>query len=220
MKIIKQLTTDGGKEYYKSTPTHADSIYPAEFPGFDMEKAVKQWNNSDLLRTCLLKFAKDYAQIGNEIITCVSQGKNKKAADLAHKLKGGAGALALHKIVAAAADFELKLPYQEAALAAAAQLQEAIDEAGAGIAVWVAQNGAEAKTQAVMIPEHATERLNTARELLNALDSDSPAIIEPVLEKSRTGLPGGLCADIEEKLADFDFRGAEILLHDYLKRQA
>ncbi|MGE5471244.1 MAG: response regulator [Bacteroidota bacterium] len=194
--------------------TAALSSVLRNLPGIDLERGLAAWGKDVAgYRKYLRRFADSYAGAGRQIAESARSGDREGAAALAHKLAGAAGNLGLPDVerLARAADAELHAgrPFQPHAEA----LQEAIDIVLGSLESWQ-EADAEAPAAGSLAEINNPAVASLLRELLAALDRDSPRHAEPLLAELAAYLPAEMLAGIREHIDAFDFRGGEARVRD------
>jgi len=176
-------------------------------PGIDTVRGLLIWGDDiTQFRRYLQLFTDTYAEAGRTIAANCAAGDMAAAKTLAHKLSGTAGSLALPEVERAAREIDAALQAGQFLSALADALQAALDTVVASLAKWQALAGSEEETNGDGDLAAATPLL---RELLAALDRDSPRHAEPILKSLATHLPTDILRTIHERIDVFDFRGAE-----------
>jgi HPt (histidine-containing phosphotransfer) domain-containing protein len=70
----------------------------AALPGIDVAKGIDTWGDFGEYRKFLMNFALDYADCADAFAALLGTGELDEAVALIHKLKGGAGTLALTEV--------------------------------------------------------------------------------------------------------------------------
>ena len=192
-------------------PTAAPLPAPAKAPIIDTDRALEVWQDAELYHKVLRKFAAEYADCVDRLSVFQAKGDSAAIAALLHKLKGTAGSLALLELAQLAATMEH-------CTAAGHDLGPAIERLHAAFsatltAIAELAQPAPPPTDAFAGEVDGAVARPLLRELLRALDTDSPDAAEPLLVSLAPALPGRALTAIRTRLEDFDFRGAERLVH-------
>ena len=152
-------------------------------------------------------FAELHARDPECIDAALRSDHMRESREIAHKLRGAAGALGLDEIARLAGALQDEARPGSECLALAAELRQAFDRAVEAI---------DARTSADEPPPRPTSderdaRAATAR-LLAALDSDDPKLIEPLLPLLSSIVPASVAQQVMTRVSAFDFRGAEAIL--------
>ncbi len=177
------------------------------YPGLAIEQALKVWKDADAYRRFLRKFAADYADSAHRIAAMAPD----QAAQLAHKLKGAAGSLALNDVMEAADHLVRELRRGRTGNSAVARLREEMSIALESIGHYAPSADARPDDR---LPVNLALAEPIIRATLQSLDRDEPGEVELHLESLDRVLPGTLVAPIRARVEDFDFRGAESALRD------
>ena len=156
-------------------------------------------------RRLLSRFAESYQEAGQDLGALLERGERAAAAVLAHKLKGAAGALALTDVARAAALIDQELKAGRAPEDGGQGLQQAL-KAAVGAIRRVAD-----PPQDTLAPASVDSTVvgPLLRELLRALDRDTPDQAEPVLAALAAVLPNPQWCALRAHVDGFDFRAAE-----------
>ncbi|MGZ4959499.1 MAG: Hpt domain-containing protein [Methylomonas sp.] len=179
-------------------------------PDIDINEGLLQWGKADVYKNYLSKFVESYSTSGLTLADLFKNQDEVTASAFTHKLKGAAANLALKKVAGVAGQLEAALRRGVFPAEILEALEQAIEKASVAIAAW--QPGGEnlgSKTPSPQSLDHPDQVLAMLEQLLLALDQDNPAIAEPLLSQLQNRLPNAELADIQAKLAMFDFRGAE-----------
>jgi signal transduction histidine kinase/DNA-binding response OmpR family regulator len=185
---------------------------PAEaWPGIALQQGLATWRDETAYRKFLRKFAADYGRSGAQLETWYAQGDNAAAQALTHKLKGGAANLSLPDVARAAGELEVA-EHEGADLAMPLRtLQDALAIACASIIAY-AGTDKEPPPQA----DGNDDAAALLRALLLALDTDAPDRASEVLHQLAPRISGSVAAQLQSRIDDFDFRGAEAIALDLI----
>jgi PAS domain S-box-containing protein len=191
---------------------HADIALPSERSVIDMIRGLKIWSDVQTYRDYLRRFAESYGDAVATMHESLAAGDLPAAAALAHKLAGVAANLALPDTHRLAVDAERALSSEYDATFALACLGDALGQAMTAIEQFAPHATAQAApAPAGDIPAKSRAELRTLfADLLEALDTDNPGPVKPILARLLIALPSQELADIRECVRDFDFRGAEV----------
>ncbi len=194
----------------------------------DLPSALERWGDSALYRTYLLKFGDTHADDAQAIAAAIQIGAFAEGAALAHRLAGVAATLAMPRLADLAQRLEQTLRAGQAPGAALeAEFQGAFAEVLQSLRDWIsdqeppslppaASEGAVAdqgldQGLGQSLDQDARSRL--FETCLQALDEQNLAGAEACLEQLQGGVEAKTLAAIDACLREFDFRGAERLLH-------
>ena len=193
-------------------PRTADGT-PSERLVLDVSQGLRTWGKLDTYRDYLRRFVAAYSNAAGTIATSLSAADRAQASALAHKLAGVAANMALPEVYRLAADVERLLAEERDATGTLEQLDQALHEACASIERFAPLPGAEsagpAALAAVLDPEAITNVRALLVQMLQALDTDSPVPVEPIMAQLAQILSARPMADVRTCLRGFDFRGAE-----------
>jgi len=200
-----------------SPPLPADAASEPDLPAIDLPAAHVQWGQPEVHRTYLDKFVAAYAQCGSSIADACAEGNLKAAAALAHKLCGVAGTLRLPQVAELSRKLEMRLNAGEAAFKLAAELQAAIDRVCATVEAW------QESDHPAAAPEPVADTLGDGllplfQGMLEALDRNDPDDSEIWLGRLRRHPNPIQLTELDARLADFDFRGAEAAVRSLMRR--
>jgi len=181
---------------------------PERLPGLDIRLGLQRWGEAAVYHQFLRKFAGTYADSTQTLAACLARGDPDEARALVHQLKGSAGNLALTELAAVAGEIERTLATGQDPQPALDRLSAVLDSALAAIAHFAV---ADEPTAPLPLRVDGAQTTRLLGDLLQALDTNNPDGVEPIL----TALGGMLSADRLAPLwacvEDFDFRGAEAL---------
>jgi CheY-like chemotaxis protein len=180
---------------------------PPPLPGIDTARGLRAWDDDVALFCKLLQqFAATYGDAGRTIAIHCAAGDTDAASTLAHKLSGAAGNLALPEVERSARAIDNALQAGQSPTDLTAALQTALDTVLSSLADWQAP---ASPAETVSADGNLTAATPLLRELLAALDRDSPRHAEPILMALAAHLPAAPLQAIGERIDAFDFRGAE-----------
>lgn len=210
-ELIRELQRYLNQKLFQSvTPTQTEAFVATETittPIIDLERGLKSWGDAEAYYRYLRKFAQSHGHDGDEMGTLIAQGALGNAKNLAHKLKGTAGNMAVMVVWELAEKIERMLTDGDETEHWPKILQLALDDVLAEISRITGPHSGDDKTiSCITDTETPTELL---RELLQALDKDNPDEAEPSLSALEKILPISLLAPIRGSLDNFDFRAAE-----------
>ncbi|MRV73096.1 response regulator [Duganella sp. FT92W] len=204
---ILRLTKDqDGAAAASAKPAAAPQATADVWPGIALQQGLATWRDETAYRKFLRKFAADYGRSGAQLETWYAQGDTAAAQALTHKLKGAAASLSLTDVARTAGDLELAEHEGGDIATALRALQDALAIACASI---IAYAGADTAPSPEMSGGGDTGAL--LRELLLALDTDSPDRASAVLNRLAPLISSSATAQIRGRIDDFDFRAAEAL---------
>ncbi len=201
-----------------ATPLLAAEAAPQQWPGIDLEAALRIWGQSDLYQNYLSRFLKEYAAAGLDIANLAQRGEFDSIAALTHKIKGAASGLGLMNVAERCINLETLLRSHELLGAPALTLQAALQEVNASFAAWRTTTALPGAT-----PNAAKAKLNQAEtetllvDLLAALDADNPEHAEPILANLEKILGPSVIEPLKTAVQEFDFRQAELLTRGLLE---
>jgi PAS domain S-box-containing protein len=185
---------------------------PDERLVMDVSQGLSTWGKLDTYRDYLRRFVAAYGNAAVVIATSLSTGDHAGACALAHKLTGVAANMALPEAYRLAADVERLLTDERDATVTLAQLDSALQEACASIDRFASAPGVlpdSARLVAVLDPEAQLQVEALLAQLLEALDTDSPVPVEPIMSRLDQFLPAHFLDEIRGDLRGFDFRVAD-----------
>ena len=187
---------------------------PSDFSVIDITRGLKIWSDDQTYRDYLRRFAESYSSAVDTINASLAVNDRPAAAAFAHKLAGVAANLALPDTQRLALETERVLSTAYDATLALARLRDALAQVSAAIARFAPDTPAQVELSSPALaidtsPESLAELKTLFVELMNALDSDNPAPVKPILTKLSLALPKQALAGIRECVRNFDFRGAE-----------
>jgi HPt (histidine-containing phosphotransfer) domain-containing protein len=188
-----------------SASTAAPQASADVWPGIALQQGLATWREEAAYQKFLRKFVSDYARSGAQLETWYAQGDNTSAQALVHKLKGGAASLSLTDVARTAGELEAAERDGADLTVPLRTLQDALAIACASIIAYAGEETAPAAEQAAGGGNAAA----LLRELLLALDTDSPDRASEVLKQLVPLVSSGATAQLQRHIDDFDFRGAE-----------
>jgi len=181
---------------------------PAHEPGaatLNIALGLEIWREEAVYQQYLRKFARDYQTIVQQISACDADA----ARQLAHKLKGVAGNLALSEVEDAARHINDALSNGGETAPALAGLAQALTLALAAIRRYAGDDDPGEEWLPVVSSAVLAERFDI---LLAALDSDDIDRIEAALQPLAEQLGSAVSSGLRSAVEDFDFRRAEHLV--------
>ncbi|MBI3283445.1 MAG: response regulator [Burkholderiales bacterium] len=210
ISTIQQLThcqAEAGTD--DSAGEAAASAAPVEnLPGIALDSGLSVWKDMAAYRKFLGKFASDYADCSKRLADAHAADDRDTAQALLHKLKGAAGNLALPDVARYAAGLESLEAGGDRGLALR-ELQSALATAFASIALLTKQQEQDMSARTVVTDASLAGPL--LKELLLALDADTPDPANKILDALAPALPSDTLTPLHACIDDFDFRGAETL---------
>ncbi|WP_165493213.1 CHASE domain-containing protein [Hylemonella gracilis] len=189
-------------------------VVPASTQILNVDRALRVWGEPGNLLTYLRKFAASHHVTARRL----AELSPEPAAALAHQLKGAAAQLGLEQLAGLAGRMEILLRDGENAQEVLMALQNAMEAALLAIATYSADIRAEE------VPTPAADGslpgagpgglVSGLAQLREALRSDDPAMVEPVLEALSAQIPTTYLSALRAALAAYDFRGAEGLVRE------
>ncbi len=185
----------------------------AERQVMDVIQGLRTWGKLDTYRDYLRRFAAGYSDAAVQIATSLAAGDRAAGMALAHKLAGVAANMALPEAYRLAADVERLLTEERDATSGLSRLDTALQDACASIGRFAPTPGTLPANTAGGPPTLDAKAVAGVQDLLvqllQALDTDSPVPVEPLMARLAGTLPPRLLGDIRASLRGFDFRGAE-----------
>jgi HPt (histidine-containing phosphotransfer) domain-containing protein len=186
-------------------------------PALDVAQALAVWRDAARYQTFLRKFLHDYAH-------CVEQLRASDvvtARALTHKLVGAAGSLVLIDIAAAARKLHQTLTLGQAPEPELIALQTAFDQAQGAILQYLGEAPSALAGTTGLQPDmlklaELAELARLLKQVLAALEEDTPLAVEPELEVLAKLLSADHVAPLQKALQDFNFS----LCKDELRRLA
>ena len=177
----------------------------------DVAAGLRIWSDIQTYRIYLRRFADSYANVAEEIKANLANGAREAALASIHKLAGVAGNMALPSTVRLAKEAERVLASGYDPTLVLERLGDTLKQVVAAIddfSPTVATDASPAETQEMPADVQIQVR-KLLIELMDALDTDSPDPVAPVLLQLEAHLSAAALATIRECVANFDFRGAE-----------
>jgi hypothetical protein len=180
----------------------------------DVAKALRVWRVAEKYQTYLRHFVEFHGRDGETIAELVAKGDLAAAAAAVHKLKGGAGNLALLQVERQALQVEKALREGVAGMETLHALTAAIAEAVQAIESYTAQpTGQSGLAQ----PVDASVLAPWLLRLLPTLDQYSPDEAESILANMADKLPDENLRPIIKAVQDFDFHRAKTLVLELVR---
>ena len=219
--LSKTSPTDNLAVSAPESPTPLLSTEAApQWPGIDLDAALRIWGQVDLYQNYLSRFLKEYAAAGLDIANLAQRGDFESIAVLTHKLKGAASGLGLVQVAERCVTLETKLKAHELLSAPALALQAAIQQVTSSYAAMRAIIEAPGDTPCSAHPKPTqAETKGLLTDLLAALDADNPEHADPILASLEKILGANITAPLKNAVEEFDFRQAEILTRGILENQ-
>ncbi|MEO5374429.1 MAG: response regulator [Alphaproteobacteria bacterium] len=194
---------------------HEAVILPRDLPGIDRDSALRRlMGNQALLANLLVEFHQSYGGAADEVRRAFEQGDPTRAGRLAHQIKGVAGNIGASGLQAAAADLDLAVKQGRSAdwpaltEAFVAVLRRILTVTGGVHPVGGETAAAEPDPGAVDLSLLKPGLAELAGQLAQfKLDSTTTFnTLKPILRQA--GFPDE-AAEMEERIARFDFHGAQ-----------
>ncbi|WP_368562294.1 PAS domain S-box protein [Pseudoxanthomonas sp. UTMC 1351] len=186
----------------------------------DVHRGLAYWREEAPYRKYLAQFARNYPHAAQEIGDHLHRGERDAAASYVHKMRGAAGSLALPTVASITAEIETALHGSGDVSDLLDALQLVLRETLADIASYAgAANMADAASPTENKPfaaENVPQLRQYLQALLQSLDSDDPAQIEPQLTPLNGLVPPERLRKLQKCIDEFDFRSAETLVRDWL----
>lgn len=199
-----------GRAHHLTTETLPSSDPEAgeplqDLPGLAVERGMAIWKDVAVYRQYLRKFVDDY----HDSAVTMAQAEPAVAATLAHKLTGAAGSLALTELAAMAAEADGVLRARKDSGAVLARLQEVMKTTLASIRRFADVDSSMplARTDA----DNSRDIAPLLQRTLEALDTDNPDAVRPVLLELGRILPSESLVALYRAVEDYDFRRGETL---------
>jgi len=187
----------------------------------DVEEGLRHLPKLKIYQKFLVRFAQNYAHYAEDIAAKIASGEIREAAKQTHKLKGVVGTLGLMELASVILELDSALARNDTAQTTLECLTNALSLAFARSLAEI--NGymteselsppAAAPVYLSMSASCATADLTVIKQLLQAvlecLSENSPFCAEPLLAELSVHLPTLSLAAVQERLDEFDFRGAE-----------
>jgi signal transduction histidine kinase/CheY-like chemotaxis protein len=175
-----------------------------EFPGLDVDHAIRLWRDEEVYRGALRRFA----SVAPQLLADLERADATTGQALTHKLRGSAGSLALREVSRFAAALELDFEVGKDPRQGKQDLISAIQEALASIAQYADEMAADDK-HPTETPVDRSRQLEVLGHLLVLLDGDNPTPLQPLLTELKTLLPAGKLVSVMQAVENYDFRAAE-----------
>jgi CheY-like chemotaxis protein len=188
----------------------------AALPVLNVERVLRVWGEPANLVNYLRKFAASHQGTARQLADLPPEA----AAALAHQVKGAAAQLGLEQLADLAGRMEPLLRRGEDVQDVLRALQAAMERAVQAIANYSADTRsvavvAPSPVASVPMPGDGAGGLASGLvQLREALRSDDPALVEPVLDALSARIPDAYLAALRAALAAYDFRGAEGLIRE------
>ncbi|XQA79664.1 CHASE domain-containing protein [Xanthomonas sacchari] len=217
--IIRQFLPSGlsALQRVPESSTAADTWPRSDRALLDIGQAQQLWGDPALYRHYLLKLLLEHPDPAASVQTLLEQDRLAEAISYVHKLRGSAGSLALPELNFASARLEEHLD------TAPAQAAAAIDRLAQAMAATVAEVRRFAQALPVAAPEAAAgSDADPAtlpqhwQQVLHALDSDDPDLIEQTVRRLAPTLPADRAAELLRLVDNFSFREAETQVRRWL----
>lgn len=173
---------------------------PANLPGIDIQRGLHTWRDENAYRLYLQKFADQYADAAGQL-------NGPQARNIAHKIVGAAGSLGLNELSRIAAELDNALLTGKDTCALQQEFTHALQIALESIQLYNQSSLTEAQQTLISVDKQQINALLSL--LLNALNTDNPDNIEPVLIELGKFLEKSHLQALWEAVQDFDFRRAE-----------
>ena len=182
-----------------------------QLPGIAIAKGLEVWKDIAVYRRFLVKFSSDYADCGTRLIAFHIENEHVAMRALAHKVRGSAANLALMEVAQCAQEVET-MPVNASDLPdAISRLQSALNTVFASINLMSVETTTLVPVQ--QAPSDITDIAPLLAALLRALDTNSPVRANQLLKDFSTVLPQESITALHTRIDDFDFRGAESVIH-------
>lgn len=186
-------------------------------PLIELPKIGALWGDFADYRHALGLFLRDHQSDSQMLWSAVSAGDLTRAAWIAHKLRGAAGALLLSRVFVLAGVLEDRLKAGHADLAAVNILDTALSQTMVIVADYLAAVADHTPEPPAGRTEINAERLHTLLgDLLRALDTNRADLIEGSLPQLADALSKPCLELLQEHIGAFDYRGAETLVSTWL----
>jgi len=180
------------------------AIPAGEVTVLDRERGLGVWRNEALYQRCLRRFAQENAGIAEAIASAAPEA----ASQLAHKLKGVAGNLALGPLAQQADKLERCLKRGDNPADLLPGLHTALAQAIAAIVAYAGESDTELRpATAAPATLSETDRIAVATALQQALSAFAdfdPGAAGPVVDSMAAFLNQTECAPLEKAIDDFD----------------
>jgi HPt (histidine-containing phosphotransfer) domain-containing protein len=183
----------------------------------DVERGLQIWRDASKFRAQLKRFVELHGGDARLIEQALDAADAASARRIAHKLAGAAEVVALTRLARQARSLERdtreppELREHVGLLSAALQLSERIIEQHCTSEQPGPLDGS-VQTQLTGEPANDNQRRRRASQLMAALDSDDPSVIEPLLPIVPSLLPPPQAEKFLARVRAYDFRGAEAIL--------
>jgi CheY-like chemotaxis protein/HPt (histidine-containing phosphotransfer) domain-containing protein len=216
MATIQKLTgcrPAADEESDIGTVTTVDkSVQPImQLPGIAVDKGMEVWKDLAAYKKFLVKFSSDYADCCTRLSTFHVENQHLEMHALAHKLKGSAANLAIFEVAQCAQVLEVMTVDARDFPEAIDRLESSLNTALSSIKLFTAEDAALTPIQHVS--SNIEEIAPVLTELLRALDTNSPVRANQLLKDFSAVLPQDAIANLRSRIDDFDFRGAESVIH-------
>ena len=196
---------------------------PTSPPVLDVEEGLRHLHTPKIFRKFLGRFAQNYAQYAEDIAAYIASGEIPEAAKQTHKLKGVAGTLGLMEISSIILELDSALARQDTAPntleSLVASLHLALDRSFSEIHGYLTESEpapppfVPANMPRSAFIETVNVDLPVIKQLLQAvlkcLAENDLYCTEALLAELTAKLPAMSLNSVQERLDEFDFRGAE-----------
>lgn len=185
--------------------------------GVDIKKGLRTWKNPRLYAKSLKKFTEDYCQISGKIKACLENKKYDDAYALIHALKGVSGNLSVEKVSALSTALTLlikakKYTSMEGPLG---QLQKEFDS------LKTQMDTIDLKKEEAPKRAFDSSQVTTLlQNMLNGLEEDDPAIVEPLIDELETFLPESQLGPLRNTIEDFNFDEAKTITRSMMENMS
>jgi len=190
-----------------SEPEPAAKTATSELVLLDAERGLKVWRSMETYHKYLQHFIETYAHADLEMGALTQAGETRQAAELAHKLRGSSGNLALQALQRCAEDVECALDEGKEIVGGLARFQTVLADTLEAIRRFT--EAGVTVIEPVETQAKPEELASLMAELLSSLDTDTPEGAEDVLARLSPHMSKAELADIRRALEEFDFSQAE-----------
>ena len=181
-------------------------VMDLDLPGLAVGYALSIWKDALSYQKYLRKFVRDYANC----VQVMTHSEKNEAAALAHKLKGAAGSLGMKQVSALADEVVHRFYGFEDPADSLTRLQTALNTALKSIERYVPLDIDTKSSQ--YNPVDVEQFAQLFAKMLEALNTDSPSTIRPMLVELDKILPPPYLTALHQAVENFDFREGEAVI--------
>lgn len=216
-EIAKVVPKDSGTviDELEISPRKNTTDFP-ELVGIDTQRGVKNWLNPVRYRQSLISFSRTHRQDGLLIKQALENKDLETAEKISHALKGVAGNLSITYVANIATEINNALKGKRGGYEPLVdKLNKSIDEVVAVISQL--NNEADTRDNGLNNGIDVDKVTKLFNDILEALGTDDPDNIEPILEQLKSALNRNQLKTLVGHVENFSFREAERSTRDLAK---